>query len=45
MSLTNCPGYKIPEDSDRKNMLTNQGGGWFGITELKVWQVTFLDEC
>lgn len=39
----NGPGFNIP-DENYTNMLTNQGGGWFGISELEVWEVTFLDE-
>ena len=37
------PGYDIPVDGAGTNMLTNKIGGYFTITELEVWQVTYLD--
>ena len=40
-SGANCPGYNIPLEGD-KNMLTNEEDGWFTISELEVWGVTFV---
>ena len=39
-SWANTSAYKIPEDEDGKDMLTNKEGYKFTITELEVWQVT-----
>ena len=36
-------GYKIPNDDSGKNMLTNDYGGGFRISELEVWHVKYLD--
>ena len=35
-SYANYPGYRIPE-VEGKNQLTNQGNGYFTISELEVW--------
>jgi hypothetical protein len=40
-SLANYPGYNIPLEGG-KNMLTNEKDGWFTISELEVWEVTFV---
>jgi hypothetical protein len=40
-SRANCPGYKIVIEGG-KNMLTNNKDGSFTITELEVWEVTFI---
>jgi hypothetical protein len=40
-SRANKPGYKIVIEGG-KNMLTNKEDGYFTITELEVWQVTFI---
>ena len=40
-SYANKPGYKIVIEGG-KNMLTNKEDGYFTITELEVWQVTFI---
>jgi hypothetical protein len=40
-SYANKPGYKIVLEGG-KNMLTNKEDGRFTITELEVWQVTFI---
>jgi hypothetical protein len=37
------PGYDIPVDGAGTNMLTNKKGDAFTITELEVWEVTYLD--
>ena len=43
-SYANQSGYKIGVDGAGVNMLTNQEDGYFTITELEVWQVTFIDK-
>jgi hypothetical protein len=40
-SWANYSGYKIVIE-DGKNMLANKDNGDFTITELEVWQVTFI---
>jgi hypothetical protein len=40
-SDANRDGYKIVNEG-WKNMLTNKYNGKFTITELEVWQVTFI---
>jgi hypothetical protein len=40
-SWANLSGYKI-EYEGGKNMLTNKEDGYFTITELEVWEVTFI---
>jgi hypothetical protein len=40
-SYANRDGYKIVIEGG-KNMLTNKEDGNFTITELEVWQVTFI---
>jgi hypothetical protein len=40
-SRANQAGYNIVIEGG-KNMLTNKEDGWFTITELEVWQVTFI---
>jgi hypothetical protein len=43
-SWVNYPGYKIEEDSQDINMLTNLkcgGFSYFTISELEVWEVIF----
>ena len=42
-SWANKPGYDIPVDGAGTNMLTNKKDGYFTITELEVWQVTYLE--
>ena len=42
-SWANQPGYRIPVDGAGTNMLTNNKDGVFTITELEVWQVTYLE--
>jgi hypothetical protein len=42
-SFANKPGYKIPVDEAGTNMLTNKKDGDFTITELEVWEVTYLE--
>jgi hypothetical protein len=41
LSFANRPGYRIGV-VDGVNMLTNQKDGAFTISELEVWQVTFI---
>jgi hypothetical protein len=41
VSLANRDGYKIVIEGGKK-MLTNKEDGRFTITELEVWQVTFI---
>jgi hypothetical protein len=41
VSCANTPGYKIVIEGG-KNMLTNKYDGRFTITELEVWEVTFI---
>ncbi len=41
-SNANYPGYKIGVDASGVNMLTNKKDKYFTITELEVWQVTFI---
>jgi hypothetical protein len=40
-SYANLDGYKIVIEGG-KNMLTNKENGDFTITELEVWEVTFI---
>jgi hypothetical protein len=40
-SGANHPGYKIVIEGGN-NMLTNNKDGYFTITELEVWQVSFI---
>ena len=42
-SSANKSGYRIGVDDEELNMLTNKKNGHFTITELEVWQVTFID--
>jgi hypothetical protein len=42
-SYPNKPGYRIPVDVASTNMLTNKKDAWFTITELEVWEVTYLE--
>jgi hypothetical protein len=44
-SYANEPGYRIPVDGAGTNMLTNTNNKYqdFTITELEVWQVTYLE--
>ena len=42
-SYANKPGYRIPVDAEGKNMLTNKGDGRFTISELEIWEVTYLE--
>ena len=42
-SCANDPGYRIPVDDAGTNMLTNNKDLKFTITELEVWQVTYLE--
>jgi hypothetical protein len=42
-SRAKYPGYDIPVDGAGTNMLTNKKDGYFTITELEVWQVTYLE--
>jgi hypothetical protein len=41
-SRANKPSYCIPVDGNGTNMLTNKKDGDFTISELEVWQVTFI---
>jgi hypothetical protein len=41
-SYANLSGYRIPVDGAGTNMLTNNKDDNFTITELEVWQVTYL---
>jgi len=41
-SFANKPGYGIPLDKDGTNMLTNLKENNFTISELEVWEVTFI---
>ncbi len=43
ISWANIPGYSIPVDGAGTNMLTNNKDIKFTITELEVWQVTYLE--
>ena len=43
ISETNQRSYRIPVDGAGTNMLTNNKNGRFTITELEVWQVTYLE--
>jgi hypothetical protein len=36
-------GYDIPDDGAVKNMLTNKKDGLFTISELEVWEVTYIE--
>ncbi len=40
-SMANCPGFCIGLEGG-KNMLTNQKNGRFTISEMEVWEVTFI---
>ncbi len=42
-SFTNYSSYEIPLDAAGLNMLTNKMDGKFTISELEVWEVTFLE--
>jgi hypothetical protein len=42
-SRANCPGFGIPNDGTGNNLLTNKKDGSFTITELEVWEVTYID--
>lgn len=42
-SWGNSSGYGIPVNADGINMLTNEIDGEFTITELEVWEVTYID--
>ncbi len=42
-SSANSPGYRIPVDGAGTNMLTNNKDNWFTISELEVWQITYLE--
>ena len=42
-SYANEPGYRIPVDGTGTNMLTNNKDDRFTITELEVWEVTYLE--
>ena len=37
------PGYDIPVDGAGTNMLTNKENGRFTITELEVWEVSYIE--
>jgi hypothetical protein len=43
VSWANRDGYKIVIEGG-KNMLSNMNDGYFTITELEVWEVTFINE-
>jgi hypothetical protein len=43
MSYAKLPGYDIPVDGAGTNMLTNKKSERFTISELEVWQVTYLE--
>ncbi len=42
-SYAKLPGYRIPVDGAGTNMLTNNKGDEFTITELEVWEVSYLE--
>jgi hypothetical protein len=42
-SYANLPGYRIPVDGGGTNMLTNNKDMKFTITELEVWEITYLE--
>jgi hypothetical protein len=42
LSYANRPAYCIPVDGAGTNMLTNNKGKRFTISELEVWKVTYL---
>jgi hypothetical protein len=42
-SWPNKPGYRIQVDGAGTNMLTNKKDKKFTITELEVWEVTYLE--
>ena len=37
------PGYDIPVDGAGTNMLTNKKDAHFTITELEIWQVSYIE--
>ena len=41
-SWANSSGYKIGVDAAGVNMLTNKKDGDFTISEIEVWEVTFI---
>jgi hypothetical protein len=43
LSRAKMPGYAIPVDGAGTNMLTNKKDDNFTISELEVWQVTYLE--
>ncbi len=43
LSWANESGYRIPVDGAGTNMLTNKKDPGFTITELEVWEVTYLE--
>ncbi len=42
-SYANKSGYLIPVDGPGTNILTKNKSEFFTITELEVWQVTYLE--
>jgi hypothetical protein len=42
-SAAKCSSYGIPVDGAGTNMLTNKKDDRFTISELEVWQVTYLE--
>jgi hypothetical protein len=36
------PGFSIGRDADGNNLLTNKKDGLFTITEIEVWEVTYI---
>lgn len=42
-SSANRPGYGVPVQGDKINMLTNLKDGNFTISELEVWEVIFIN--
>jgi hypothetical protein len=40
-SWANESAYKIPENSEGTNMLTNKKGWYFTISSIEVWGVMF----
>jgi hypothetical protein len=41
-SYANHPGFGIGVDADGNNLLTKRKGEYFTITEIEVWEVTYI---
>jgi hypothetical protein len=42
ISRANLPGFGIGVDADGNNLLTNKKDNFFTITEIEVWEVTYI---